>query len=261
MTAGNAPIPGLRAGTSGYSYKEWKGPFYPEKTKPADMLGYYAERLGTVEINNTFYRLPKRSVLESWRDQVGAGFRFSIKASRRITHFKRLKEEASEPLAFLLENLEVLGDHLGVVLFQLPPNLSCDLDRLERFFELLPDGLPAAFEFRHASWQDDAVHDRLRARNFAWVNVDAEDSERSELVTTADWGYLRLRRPAYDRASLAGWAREIAGCEWRQSFVYFKHEDDGAGPRMAMEFLEVAAETRAPRRVAKLPDSQQREAG
>jgi uncharacterized protein YecE (DUF72 family) len=252
----------LRAGTSGYSYKEWKGPFYPEKLKPADMLGFYAERLSTVEINNTFYRMPKTSVLENWAEQVGDDFRFAIKASRRITHFKRLKE-ADEPLEFLVENLKVLGDRLGVVLFQLPPNMKCDVERLDRFCDLLPAGFPAAFEFRHDSWQDDAVHDRLRAHNFATVIVDADDADHGdddvddadevgppELFATADWGYLRLRRPDYDRAALANWAREISSQGWNHSFVYFKHEDDGAGPRMAREFLEAAAETRAPRRVA-----------
>ncbi len=252
----------LHAGTSGYSYKEWKGPFYPEKMKPSDMLGFYAEKLSAVEINNTFYRMPKKSVLETWADQVSEDFRFAIKASRRITHFKRLKD-AGEPLGFLLENVEVLGDRLGVVLFQLPPNMKCDLERLDTFCKLLPEDLPAAFEFRHESWQDEAVHDRLRARNFATVIVDSEEEDPPELVKTADWGYLRLRRPDYDRAALANWALDIARQEWQRSFVFFKHEDDGAGPRMAAEFLEVAAETRAPRRVTKArpAKTQEREAG
>jgi uncharacterized protein YecE (DUF72 family) len=256
------PLAGLRAGTSGYSYKEWKGPFYPEKTRPADMLSYYAARLSSVEINNTFYRLPKKSVLEGWAEQVGDDFRFSIKASRRITHFKRLKD-AEEPLGFLLENLEVLGDRLGVVLFQLPPNLACDLPRLERFVGQLPEAFPAAFEFRHESWSCDEVRDLLAARDFATVAVDAEDGDPPSLEGGASWGYLRLRRPDYDRAALAGWARDIASQGWKRCFVFFKHEDDGAGPRMACEFLEVAAETRAPRRVtaARKPARQEREAG
>ena len=239
----------LLAGTSGYSYKEWKGPFYPEKMKPADMLAFYAERLSAVEINNTFYRMPKKSVLENWAAQVPDGFRFSIKASRRITHFKRLKD-TSEEMEFFLGNVDVLGDRLGVLLFQLPPNLKCDVERLDAFFELLPDGLPAAFEFRHDSWRDDAVHERLRARNFALVAVDAEDQEPPELMEGASRGYLRLRRPDYDRAALAEWALQIARQGWDQTFVFFKHEDEGAGPRMATEFLEVAAETRDPKRTA-----------
>ena len=249
MTATPQLSPQLRAGTSGYSYKEWKGPFYPEKMKPADMLSFYAERLSAVEINNSFYRMPKKSVLEGWAEQVGEDFRFSIKASRRITHFKRLKETGEE-LGFLLGNLEVLGDRLGVVLFQLPPNMKCDLERLDAFLALLPDALPAAFEFRHESWTDDAVHTRLRSRNFATVLVDSEDADRPALVSTADWGYLRLRRPDYDRPALADWALEIASAGLRDTYVFFKHEDDGAGPRMAAEFLEVARETRAPRKAA-----------
>ncbi len=247
-------------GTSGYSYKEWKGPFYPEKMKPAEMLAFYAERLSAVEINNTFYRMPKKSVLENWAKQVPDGFRFSIKSSRRITHFKRLKD-TSEELGFLLGNVEVLGDLLGVLLFQLPPNLKCDVERLDAFFELLPDGLPAAFEFRHESWRDDGVYERLRARNFALVSVDAEDADPPELVSTANWGYLRLRRPGYDRAALADWALEISKCGWDETFVFFKHEDEGAGPRMAADFLEVVTETREARPCAPADAQGQRDSG
>jgi uncharacterized protein YecE (DUF72 family) len=237
----------LLAGTSGYSYAEWKGSFYPEKIKPADMLAYYAERLPAVEINNTFYRMPKKSVLESWARQVPDGFRFSIKASRRITHFKRLKD-AGEELGFLLGNVEVLADRLGVLLFQLPPNLRCDLERLDAFLALLPGAVPAAFEFRHESWRNDAVYERLRARGIAVVAVDSEDEERADVVAGASFGYLRLRRPDYDRAALAAWALEVARQGWETAFVFFKHEDEGAGPRLAAEFLEVAAETRDARR-------------
>jgi uncharacterized protein YecE (DUF72 family) len=250
----------LRAGTSGYAYKEWKGPFYPEKTKPAEMLPFYAERFSTVEINNTFYRMPKQSVLESWAAQVPPDFRFSIKASRRITHFKRLKETAEET-AFLLGNLAVLGARLGVVLFQLPPNLACDLPRLDAFLELLPEGLPAAFELRHPSWHDEAVHERLRARDFALVAVDDEEGSRPPLVETSRRGYLRLRRSDYDRAALADWALDIARRRWEEVFVFFKHEDEGAGPRMAAEFLAVFDETRTPRRAGARPRDRQREAG
>jgi uncharacterized protein YecE (DUF72 family) len=216
--------------------------------------------------------MTKKSVLESWAAQVPDDFRFSIKASRRITHFKRLKETGDET-GYLLEVTRVLGVRLGVVLFQLPPNLASDLDRLDAFLALLPDGLPAAFEFRHASWNDDAVYDRLRARNFAVVAVDGAGGEneedagrgegdaRPELVETADWGYLRLRRPDYDRAALARWATEIAARRGERAFVFFKHEDEGAGPRMAAEFLAVASETNQPRKArAARPDTKQ-EAG
>jgi uncharacterized protein YecE (DUF72 family) len=246
----------LLVGTSGYSYKEWKGPFYPEKMKPADMLAFYAERLSAVEINNTFYRMPKKNVLENWAAQVPDGFRFSIKASRRITHFKRLKE-IDEELGFLLGNVEVLGDRLGVLLFQLPPNMKCNVERLDAFLEKLPEGTPAAFEFRHESWQDDAVRERLAARDFATVAADAEDEDAPTLVAGTTWGYLRLRRPGYDRAALAGWAREIAAQGWERTYVFFKHEDEGAGPKMAAEFALVAAETGDARRAASEGDERQ----
>ena len=160
----------LIVGTSGYSYKEWKGSFYPEDLSAKKMLGYYGERLGAVEINNTFYRLPrlpKASVLENWAGQVPEDFRFSIKASRRITHFTRMKAEAREPTEYLLSTLETLGDRLGVILFQLPPNLKKDVDRLAGFLEILPDETPAAFEFRHESWNDDEVHSLLSGRGMA----------------------------------------------------------------------------------------------
>lgn len=230
----------LHVGTSGYSYKEWKGSFYPEDLSAKEFLSYYAERLGAVEINNTFYRLPKASVLENWAAQVPDEFRFSIKASRRITHFTRMKPEAREPLEYLLSTVETLGDRLGVLLFQLPPNLKLDVERLESFLTMLPDGTPAAFEFRHESWKDPAVHDALRSRGAALVCADTEDSDGDEpIVETGAWGYLRLRRPDYSDADLQRWAARLRDTSWEHAFVFFKHEDEGAGPRMAAEFAEV----------------------
>jgi uncharacterized protein YecE (DUF72 family) len=247
----------LHVGTSGYSYKEWKGPFYPENLAARDMLSYYAERLPAVEINNTFYRLPRASVLESWRDQVPEGFRFAIKASRRITHLKRLKG-ADDETRYLLRVTESLGDRLGVLLFQLPPNLRKDLPRLEAFLALLPQGTRAAFEFRHESWLDDEVQSCLRARDCALVAVDGDAPEGSgELPSTATWGYLRLRRPAYARADLASWAGRIRSQRWDEAFVFFKHEDAGAGPGLAATFLEVAP--RAARRKGAVPAREKRE--
>ncbi len=237
----------LRTGTSGYSYKEWKGPFYPEKISPKEMLAYYAERLGSVEINNTFYRMPKREVLESWAEQVPEGFRFAVKASRRITHLKRLKE-VGEETAFLLGNLDVLGRKLGCVLFQLPPNLKADTERLDRFLELIPTGFPAAFEFRNETWFCDDVFERLRERNFALVLVDDEEKE-PDLVRTADWGYLRLRRAEYTPRKLSTWLGRVRKQDWRDAFVFFKHEDAGAGPKLAQRFGELH-EARKPRRSA-----------
>jgi uncharacterized protein YecE (DUF72 family) len=227
----------LFVGTSGYSYKEWKGSFYPEDLSAKKMLTYYGERLNAVEINNTFYRLPKPEVLENWASQVPEHFRFSIKASRRITHFTRMKAEAQEPTEYLLNTLKTLGDRCGVVLFQLPPNLKKDVDRLAGFLEMLPEGTRAAFEFRHESWKDDEVHTLLRDRGMALVCADTDDAEDDEpIVETSSWGYLRLRRPGYDSADLSRWVEHVKGTGWERAFVFFKHEDDGAGPRMAEEF-------------------------
>jgi uncharacterized protein YecE (DUF72 family) len=217
----------IAAGTSGYSYKEWKGSFYPEDLPADAMLGWYAGRLPTVEINNTFYRLPKEKVLESWCAEVPPAFRFAIKASRRITHLRRLKGAESE-MEFLLGNLKTMGERLGAILFQLPPNLKADVPRLEAFLDLLPPKAPAAFEFRHASWFDDAVFACLKQRNAALVHVDAmdEDEEKSPgpMTSTADWGYMRLRQFDYDDAALAAWRERIASSGWTHAYVYFKHE-------------------------------------
>jgi len=227
------------AGTSGYAYKEWKGPFYPEKLPQKAWLSYYAERLPSVEINNTFYRMPKTSVVATWAEQVPESFRFSLKASRRITHQKRLKEAADET-DYLLSTLRTLGDKLGVVLFQLPPFLRADRDRLASFLELIPNDIKAAFEFRHESWLDESIFELLRDRNCALVVTDSEEESAGSITATADWGYLRLRKPNYERADLSGWALRIAETGWDESFAFFKHEDDGAGPRMAASFLELA---------------------
>jgi uncharacterized protein YecE (DUF72 family) len=229
----------LLAGTSGWSYEAWKGPFYPEDLASRDMLRFYAERLPAVEVNNTFYRLPRASVLESWASQVPEGFRFALKASRRITHLKRLRDAADET-AYLLETVRALGERLGALLFQLPPYLRLDLERLDAFLALLPEGTRAAFEFRHASWADPAVHERLRARGFAWVIADVEDEPPPAFVTTAPWTYLRLRRPGYAAADLAGWIAALKTSSAREAFVFFKHEEDGAGPRLAAELLSLA---------------------
>ena len=228
------------AGTSGYSYKEWKGHFYPEKLPAGEMLSFYAERLGAVEINNTFYRLPKESVLDGWAAQVPEDFRFSIKASRRITHFKRLKQTDDET-AYLLRVLGTLGPMLGVVLFQLPPNFKKDLPRLESFLDLLPPRAPTAFEFRHQSWFDDDVVAVLKDRGCALCLADTDDGDPPPLVDTGSLGYLRLRRADYSDEDLRAWAGRIEEQSWDRVFVFFKHEDEAAGPRMAQRFLELAA--------------------
>ncbi len=229
----------LNVGTSGFSYKEWKGPFYPEKLPAKDMLRFYGEQLPAVEINNTFYRLPKREVIANWAEQVPETFRFSIKASRRVTHFKRLKE-TDEVLEYLLSAVDVLGDRLGVVLFQLPPNFKKDMDRLVPFLEMLPGDVRAAFEFRNASWFDDEVYDVLHAHDAALVTADTDGSDAA-IVSTAPFGYLRLRKDTYSDKKIAAWAQKVTDQEWDDAFVFFKHEDAGSGPKMARKFLEAAS--------------------
>jgi uncharacterized protein YecE (DUF72 family) len=225
----------LYAGTSGFSYKAWKGPFYPEELAAKDMLGYYGSQLPAVEINNTFYQLPKAGVLEGWAAQVPEDFRFAIKASRRITHFKRLKD-SGEVLDYMLSAIAVLGERLGVVLYQLPPNFRADLERLKAFLGALPRDVRAAFEFRHASWSDDAVHAALRDHGAALVSADTDEAD-AEIVATASWGYLRLRKSDYDDAQTAAWADKVASQAWQDAYVFFKHEDAGIGPQMAKKFL------------------------
>jgi len=233
----------LFVGTSGFAYKEWKGPFYPPELKPDDWLRYYAERFSTVEINNTFYRMPKRDVLASWAEQVPEGFRFAIKAPRRITHIKRMKEVESEA-AFLFENLSALGPRLGTVLVQLPPNLPKDVDRLEKFLAAVPDGHALAFEFRNPSWHHPEILDRLRARDFAVVAADTDELPDPPMAPTASWGYLRLRRAEYDESGLASWRDRIGALRWNRVFLYFKHEDEARGPRFAHDFVALSARTR-----------------
>jgi uncharacterized protein YecE (DUF72 family) len=229
----------LLAGTSGFAYKEWKGKFYPENLPSKDWLRFYAGRFATVEINNTFYRMPKRDVLASWADQVPERFRFVVKAPRRITHIKRLKEVESESV-FLFENLSALGERLGAVLVQLPPNLPRDVERLEKFIASLPEGTRAAFEFRNPSWHHPDVLARLRERDFALAAVDSEEFPDPTLVPTASWGYLRLRRFEYDETALRSWAERIAAMDWKRAFLFFKHEDEGRGPVFAELFRRVA---------------------
>ena len=229
----------LYVGTSGYSYKEWKGSFYPEKIPAKEMLHYYSERLSTVEINATFYRMPQPSMIENWQEQVPGTFRFSLKAPQRITHFKRLKE-TEEETKYFLETSSVLGDQLGVVLFQLPPNMKKDLPRLEAFLQLLPPATRAAFEFRHPTWFDDDVLELLRSQNRALVVSDTDDMPTTHIDKTADWGYLRLRRVNYSEENLTEWVKRLRDQNWNETFLFFKHEDAGTGPRLAAQFLDLA---------------------
>ncbi len=229
----------LRAGTSGFSYKAWKGLFYPEKLPDKEMLRFYAEQLSTVEINSTFYRMPKPGMLVGWAEKVPDDFVFVLKASRRITHHARLKEESFDSLDYLWSVATKLGDRLGPILFQLPPNLKRDVERLAAFIDALPEGLRAAFEFRNASWFDEDVYDALRTAGHALCLAETDDDSAPELVPTADWGYLRLRREDYSDDALRGWKSAITAQPWREAFVFFKHEDEGAAPRLAKRLLEL----------------------
>jgi uncharacterized protein YecE (DUF72 family) len=227
------------AGASGYSFKEWKGTFYPEKMKPEDMLAHYSARLPTVEINNTFYRMPQTSVLESWAGTAPEDFRFGIKASRRITHMSRIKPESSaEPLGYLYKNLASLGPKRGPVLFQLPPNLKKDLPRLAEFLTLLPADHRAAFEFRNDTWFDDDVYAALKGAGAALVLSEREDNAPPPLVETAPWGYVRLRLETYTGDDLKKWAERLAKTGWRETFVYFMHEP--TAPAYAKALMEHA---------------------
>jgi uncharacterized protein YecE (DUF72 family) len=223
----------IRVGTSGWSYKGWKGSFYPSDLAADDMLRFYATRLPTVEINNSFYRIPREKVLMDWAAQVPAEFRFVLKASRRITHINRLASQ-DDSLDYFLKTVNVLGERLGPTLFQCPPSLRLDLPRLRDFLERVPRTWRAALEFRHASWFTDEVYEALRAHDVALVAAE-EDEDATPLVATASWGYLRLRRALYTTEELAAWAARIAGQPWEEAFVFLKHDEEGGtGPEAAM---------------------------
>jgi uncharacterized protein YecE (DUF72 family) len=229
----------LYVGTSGYSYKEWKGTYYPEDLSDKQMLRFYGERFRTVEINNTFYRLPKASVLEAWAKEVPDDFKFVLKASQRITHFQRLKD-VRDLVEYLLTVAGALRERLGPLLFQLPPNLKKDTPLLRDFLMLLPGNRRAAFEFRHQSWFDEEVFAALRDNRAVLCIAEAENDLEIPFVSTADWGYLRLRRPDYSDAELKEWAKRVQQQNWRDAFIFFKHEEEGKGPQMAKRFLELA---------------------
>ena len=217
----------LSVGTSGYQYKAWRGSFYPERCKEADMLGHYAQQLPTVEVNNTFYRMPRPQVLERWAQQVPPEFVFAVKASRRITHVKRLKDP-EETLGYLFDALTCLGPKLGPVLFQLPPTFRKDVARLDGLLARVPQGVQVALEFRNPSWFDEEVYARLRQAGACLCIADVEGTE-PDWVTTADVGYLRLRRDDYSDADLDRLAERIAAQPWERAYAYFKHEDVGPG--------------------------------
>ncbi|MBJ6727423.1 DUF72 domain-containing protein [Geomesophilobacter sediminis] len=231
----------LYVGTSGYAYKEWKGLFYPEDLAEKRMLHYYAGVFRSVEINNTFYRMPRESVLEQWRAEVPPEFRFVLKAPQRITHQQRLKD-AGDSVAYLFKVAGTLQDRLGPVLFQLPPYLKKDFPLLRDFLQLLPQGCRAAFEFRSRSWFDDDVIGLLKERGAVLCFAETDDGIEVPFLATGPFGYLRLRRSDYGDAELARWAKRVKDQRWSEAFIFFKHEDEARAPQLAKRFRELAGE-------------------
>ena len=229
----------LYVGTSGCSYREWKGSFYPEALPAKEMLSYYATRLHAVELNNTFYRMPQPSMIESWKAQVPKNFRFSVKAPQSITHFRRLNNAGAQT-QLMLETVAALEDHLGAVFFRLPENMKKDLKRLETFLKELPADTPTVFDFRHPTWFDDEVVALLRSQNRVFCVSDIEELPESYTFKTADWGYVRLRRERYTEAELVRWVKRIKAQKWNDTYVFFKHEDEGTGPTLAAQFVALS---------------------
>lgn len=227
-------------GTSGYNYPEWRGTFYPDKFPTTRMLAYYAERFPTVEINYTFYRLPNEKLLAGWSAATPDPFCFTLKAPRRITHDAKLQHCDDLLLAFC-RTAQTLGPKLGVLLFQLPPASRKNVDVLRRFVEAFPEGIRAAFEFRHPSWFDEDVLAVLRERNLALCIADSEKLH-TPVETTADYAYFRLRDEGYQQTDLERWAQTIAAVPGvGDAFVYFKHEEQGLGPEFAQRLVSALA--------------------
>jgi uncharacterized protein YecE (DUF72 family) len=224
-------------GTSGYNYPEWKGLFYPPALRPAAMLGYYAERFSTVEINYSFYRMPTPAMARAWALATPASFVFTLKAPKRITHDRRLVEVA-DSVALYLEAAAALGPKRGPLFFQLPPTFRKHAARLRELLALVPAGTRCAFEFRHVSWFDPDVYDILREHDAALCIADTEAGATPDVVT-ASWGYLRLRDVDYDEAQLSAWAGTVQRPEWKDTYVYFKHEETASGPRLALRLREM----------------------
>jgi uncharacterized protein YecE (DUF72 family) len=226
-------------GTSGFQYTEWKGNFYPEDLSTAKMLPYYAERLTTTEINYTFHRIPSAKTIENWKKQTPEKFRFALKAPQKITHWSKLKD-CADTMRYFHDVTSALGQKLGTVLFQLPPTFKKDTFVLGDFVNCLPDGLRAAFEFRHESWFADDVWEIFRASNIALCLNETADFAAPKIVT-ADFGYLRLRREDYAKIDRERWAEFVKqqSANWNDAFIYFKHEEAGMGPKFAKQMMEL----------------------
>jgi uncharacterized protein YecE (DUF72 family) len=228
----------LHVGTSGFSYDEWRPAFYPDDLPADAMLSYYAERLPAVELNNTFYRMPKKATVEKWANQVPDGFVFAVKASQRITWTQKLKD-CGELLGYLFDATEALGPKLGCVFYQLPKWVRKDTALLAEFLRQQRSGVRAAFEFAHASWLDADAVALLGQHDCAIVLSDRDDAPAPVLRPTGTWGYLRLRRAAYSDDDLKAWQQRIEATGFRDCFVFFKHEDSCAGPALARRFLDL----------------------
>jgi uncharacterized protein YecE (DUF72 family) len=229
----------IQVGTSGYGYKEWKGTFYPEKIAPHEMLHFYGERLNAVEINYTFYHMPTVAGLTEWAEQVPDGFTFSLKAPQVITHLKLLRH-VDEETKYFFKTLSLLDKKAGPPLFQLPGSFRANSTVLEEFLALIPGNRPCAFEFRSKSWFKKGILDLLRAKGHSLCTADSDEKPAGEIISTAPWGYLRLRRSDYTEADLVQWLERILAQNWEQAFVFFKHEDEAKGPELARRFQELA---------------------
>jgi uncharacterized protein YecE (DUF72 family) len=228
----------LWIGTSGYSYSEWKGAFYPSDLPATKMFGFYAEHFATVEINATFYRMPTDKLIDGWVKGAPDGFRYTLKAPKIFTYTRRLKD-CEQPLEVFLGRAARLGDRGAALLFHLPPYLHKDVPALKGFLSLIPRGTRAAFEFRSASWHDDEVFTALSDAGAALAISDSEKLT-TPFVATTTWGYLRLRDEGYGPADIARWHEQITAQKWDEAFVYFKHEDAGKGAQFALQMREIA---------------------
>ncbi len=231
----------IHVGTSGFGYKEWKGKFYPEKINPKAMLRFYSERMDTVEINNTFYHMPTRAMLESWMDQVPDDFIFAIKAPQKITHVKQLRN-VEDDTEYLFQTISLLGKRLGPILFQFPKSFRPDGALLSSFVELIPKKFPCAFEFRNSGWMDREYLDILANKKYSLCMNDTDEKPVADIISTAEWGYLRLRRSDYTDKDLARWFEKIHSQKWTEVFVYFEHEDKAKGPEYAIRFKAMAGD-------------------
>ena len=232
----------LHVGTSGYGYKEWKGIFYPERISPQAMLRFYGERLNAVEVNYTFYHMPTEKLVTSWAEQVPDNFTFVFKAPQVITHLKQLRN-VEEETDYFFRTVALLGGKLGAVLFQFPASFHArkNLPALEEFLPLIPADIRCAFEFRSRTWLEAGMPELLRDRGHSLCTADTDEHPAEEIVGTANWGYLRLRRPGYTDADLTQWLERIHAQPWERAFIFFKHEEEATGPQLALRFRALAA--------------------